>query len=312
MNMVRASAAAFACGVLALVFSAVSPAPASADPLVVPAPDYVPRSTAPRTVQAYGDREVRTYGSDRRVYYGRRYYDEDVFEDDDGRYYERRVRRIPSARERAAEQAYQDENGYAPRRYYGRDSRVRRYYDDGDYSYESVEPSYQRTPRRLAGPPSALGAGEGKRSVDPAYVRTTVRYDGPEPANSIVINTRTRYLYLVQGDGTAIRYGVGVGKEGFTWKGTEKISAKREWPDWHPPAEMRQRRPELPVMMAGGPDNPLGARALYLGNTLYRIHGSNEPWTIGHAVSSGCIRMTNDDVTDLYERVGVGTTVKVM
>ncbi|QZO02469.1 L,D-transpeptidase [Chenggangzhangella methanolivorans] len=157
-----------------------------------------------------------------------------------------------------------------------------------------------------------MGAAEGRRAMDPAFARTTVRYDGPEPANSIVINTKTRYLYLVQGDGTAIRYGVGVGKEGFTWKGVETISAKREWPDWYPPAEMRQRRPELPVMMGGGPENPLGARALYLGKTLYRIHGSNEPWTIGRAVSSGCIRMTNDDVTDLYGRVGVGTTVKVM
>ena len=189
---------------------------------------------------------------------------------------------------------------------------MRRYYEDGDYSYESVEPSYERSPRRLAGPPSALGAGSGRRSVDPAFLRTTVRYNGPEAANTIVINTSTRYLYLVQGDGTAIRYGVGVGKEGFEWKGTHAITAKREWPDWHPPAEMRARRPELPVMMAGGPDNPLGARALYLGDTLYRIHGSNEPWTIGHAVSSGCIRMTNEDVTDLYGRVGVGTVVKVM
>nr|WP_261405808.1 L,D-transpeptidase [Chenggangzhangella methanolivorans] len=234
-----------------------------------------------------------------------------MFEEDEGRYYERRVRRIPSARERAAEQAYGDDY-VAPRRYSGRDTRVRRYYEDGDYSYESVEPSYERSPRRLAGPPSSMGAAEGRRAMDPAFARTTVRYDGPEPANSIVINTKTRYLYLVQGDGTAIRYGVGVGKEGFTWKGVETISAKREWPDWYPPAEMRQRRPELPVMMGGGPENPLGARALYLGKTLYRIHGSNEPWTIGRAVSSGCIRMTNDDVTDLYGRVGVGTTVKVM
>jgi lipoprotein-anchoring transpeptidase ErfK/SrfK len=151
-----------------------------------------------------------------------------------------------------------------------------------------------------------------RRTVDPKFARTTVPYNGPEPANSIVIDTRSRYLYLIQPGGQAIRYGVGVGKQGFSWRGTETISSKKEWPDWRPPAEMRARRPELPVMMAGGPDNPLGARALYLGSTLYRIHGSNEPWTIGHAVSSGCIRMTNEDVTDLYERVGVGTTVKVI
>jgi lipoprotein-anchoring transpeptidase ErfK/SrfK len=109
-----------------------------------------------------------------------------------------------------------------------------------------------------------------------------------------------------------LRYGVGVGRDGFSWTGTHQISDKKEWPSWHPPAEMRQRRPDLPEMMEGGPENPLGARALYLGSTLYRIHGSNEPWTIGQAVSSGCFRMTNDDVEDLYERVPVGATVKVL
>ena len=309
--MVRAFAAAFSCGALAFAVMAASPAPASADPIVIPAPDYVPRGTQARPVQMYGESYERPARTERRVYYGRRYAD-DIYEADDGRYYERRIRRIPTARERAAAQAYEDDYVASRRTYSGRDTRVRRYYDDGDYAYEGVEPNYERTPRRLAGPPSALGASEGRRTLDPAFARKTVQYDGPEPANSIVINTKTRYLYLVQGDGTAIRYGVGVGKEGFTWKGTETISAKREWPDWYPPAEMRERRPELPVMMAGGPKNPLGARALYLGKTLYRIHGSNEPWSIGRAVSSGCIRMTNDDVTDLYGRVGVGTTVKVM
>ena len=148
-----------------------------------------------------------------------------------------------------------------------------------------------------------------------AFARKTVQYDGPEPANSIVINTKTRYLYLVQGDGTAIRYGVGVGKEGFTWKGTETISAKREWPDWYPPAEMRERRPELPVMMAGGPENPLGARALYLykdgRDTLFRIHGTPQPWTMGQKFSSGCLRLINDHAIDLYDRVPVGTPVVV-
>lgn len=151
-----------------------------------------------------------------------------------------------------------------------------------------------------------------RRTINPAFVKTEIAYDGPHQPGTIIIDTSTRYLTLVQKDGRALRYGVGVGKEGFSWKGTETITRKAEWPDWRPPAEMRKRRPELPTFMAGGPDNPMGARALYLGSTLYRIHGSNEPWTIGQAVSSGCIRMTNDDVTDLYGRVGVGTKVVVL
>jgi lipoprotein-anchoring transpeptidase ErfK/SrfK len=150
------------------------------------------------------------------------------------------------------------------------------------------------------------------RQIAPQFLPTVVDYDGPHKAGTIVIDTNARYLYLVQNDGTARRYGVGVGKPGFEWAGTHKITRKAEWPDWRPPAEMRKRRPDLPTYMAGGPENPLGARALYLGSTLYRIHGSNQPWTIGHAVSSGCIRMRNQDVTDLYERVGVGTTVHVI
>lgn len=150
------------------------------------------------------------------------------------------------------------------------------------------------------------------RQVTPQFLPTVVRYDGRHKPGTIIIDTNTRYLYLVQKDGTARRYGVGVGKPGFEWAGTHKITRKAEWPDWRPPAAMRKRRPDLPVHMAGGPDNPLGARALYLGSTLYRIHGSNQPWTIGHAVSSGCIRMRNEDVSDLYERVGVGTKVIVM
>ncbi|MEP4769110.1 MAG: L,D-transpeptidase [Roseibium sp.] len=150
------------------------------------------------------------------------------------------------------------------------------------------------------------------RQVAPQFLPTVVRYDGRHKPGTIIIDTNTRYLYLVQKDGTARRYGVGVGKPGFEWAGTHKITRKAEWPDWRPPAAMRKRRPDLPVHMAGGPDNPLGARALYLGSTLYRIHGSNQPWTIGHAVSSGCIRMRNEDVSDLYERVGVGTKVIVM
>ncbi|MCX2723893.1 L,D-transpeptidase [Roseibium sp. DSM 29163] len=150
------------------------------------------------------------------------------------------------------------------------------------------------------------------RQIAPQFLPTIVKYDGKYKPGTIVIDTNARYLYLVQKDGTARRYGVGVGKPGFEWAGRHRISRKAEWPDWRPPAEMRKRRPDLPTFMAGGPENPLGARALYLGSTLYRIHGSNQPWTIGHAVSSGCIRMRNEDVTDLYERVGVGTTVIVI
>nr|WP_188409087.1 L,D-transpeptidase [Agaricicola taiwanensis] len=176
-----------------------------------------------------------------------------------------------------------------------------------------VLPPEERRVSRHPRPQSAsLMAPATRRAIDPAFKRTEIAYDGPHEPGTIVVDTGTRYLYLVQKDGRAIRYGVGVGKEGFGWKGTEKITRKAEWPDWRPPAEMLKRRPDLPKFMAGGPSNPLGARALYLGNTLYRIHGSNEPWTIGQAVSSGCIRMTNEDVTDLYGRVGVGTKVVVL
>ncbi len=147
---------------------------------------------------------------------------------------------------------------------------------------------------------------------DPRYLKQVVDYDGNEPPGTIVINTPDKFLYLVQENGTALRYGIGVGRPGFTWAGEHEVTAKREWPDWRPPKEMLVRRPDLPRYMEGGPDNPLGARALYLGSTLYRIHGSNEPWTIGMQVSSGCIRMRNEDVIDLYERVKIGTTVVVI
>jgi len=141
--------------------------------------------------------------------------------------------------------------------------------------------------------------------------RSTVSYGGKYPAGTIVIVTAERKLYLVQEGGSAVRYSIGVGRVGFQWKGTHKISAKKEWPGWTPPPQMRARVRGLPVHMAGGEDNPLGARAMYLGSTLYRIHGSNDPDSIGQAESSGCFRMTNDDVKDLYERVPVGTTVVV-
>jgi lipoprotein-anchoring transpeptidase ErfK/SrfK len=141
--------------------------------------------------------------------------------------------------------------------------------------------------------------------------RTTVSYPTRHKPGTIVINTRERRLYLVLGNGQAVRYGIGVGREGFSWSGVAAVSTKREWPDWNPPEQMLARRPDLPRHMPGGPDNPLGARALYLGDSLYRIHGSNEPQTIGQATSSGCIRLTNDDIIDLYNRVRIGTTVVV-
>ena len=141
--------------------------------------------------------------------------------------------------------------------------------------------------------------------------RTTVNFDSHYAPGTIIVNTAERRLYLVLPNGQALRYGIGVGRDGFRWGGVHRISAKKEWPGWTPPSQMRARRPDLPRHMAGGVDNPLGARAMYLGSTLYRIHGSNEPETIGQAVSSGCFRMTNEDVTDLYSRVRVGATVVV-
>jgi lipoprotein-anchoring transpeptidase ErfK/SrfK len=141
--------------------------------------------------------------------------------------------------------------------------------------------------------------------------RTLVGSPGRFAPGTIYINTAERRLYLILGNGEALRYGIGVGRDGFGWSGTHRITAKKEWPGWTPPAEMRARRPDLPRYLAGGIENPLGARAMYLGSTLYRIHGSNEPETIGQAVSSGCIRMTNEDVTDLYNRVSVGAVVIV-
>jgi lipoprotein-anchoring transpeptidase ErfK/SrfK len=149
-------------------------------------------------------------------------------------------------------------------------------------------------------------------AMDTKYLPTIVDYNGKEKPGTVIINTPERFLYLVMEGGMAKRYGIGVGRPGFTWAGSHKVTAKREWPDWHPPQEMLKRQPQLPDFMPGGPDNPLGARALYLGSTLYRIHGSNEPWTIGRAVSSGCIRMRNQDVIDLYDRVGVGAKVVVI
>jgi lipoprotein-anchoring transpeptidase ErfK/SrfK len=148
--------------------------------------------------------------------------------------------------------------------------------------------------------------------VDPKYDRQLVDYPTGQPPGTIIIDTPHYFLYLVLDGGKALRYGIGVGRPGFAWAGTKEVSAMRQWPDWRPPDEMLKRRPELPRFMPGGPDNPLGARAIYLGSTLYRIHGSNEPWTIGTQVSSGCIRLRNEDVIDLYGRVKVGTKVIVI
>ena len=144
------------------------------------------------------------------------------------------------------------------------------------------------------------------------FRRQVVTLETSEVAGTIIIDSGNHFLYFVLGDGRALRFGIGTGKEGFGWKGTQRVSKKREWPDWTPPAEMLKRRPDLPRHMAGGLDNPLGARALYLGSTLYRIHGTNEPWTIGSDVSSGCIRMTNEDVAYLYPYVQIGTKVIVL
>jgi len=173
--------------------------------------------------------------------------------------------------------------------------------------------------RRQYQPPQIVGRRPKDYShlqLDPRFLPQEVQYDGKHAVGTIVVDTKQKFLYLVTAPGKARRYGVGVGKDGFGWTGTHKITNKREWPDWRPPAEMIEREKRqgriLPVHMAGGPQNPLGARALYLGSTLYRIHGTNAPWTIGQAVSSGCIRMRNEDVIDLYERVKVGTTVVVI
>jgi lipoprotein-anchoring transpeptidase ErfK/SrfK len=189
-------------------------------------------------------------------------------------------------------------------------------YQQGGYPHDPLyqpQPGYEPQQMML---PQAMRQDQYeelmRRPLDPRFEKQEVEYHGNEGAGTIVIDTPNKFLYLVRGNGRALRYGVGVGRPGFTWAGVKSISAKREWPDWTPPAEMLARRPDLPRHMVGGPENPLGARAMYLGSSLYRIHGSNEPWTIGTNVSSGCIRMRNEDVIDLYGRVNVGTRVVVL
>ncbi|MCJ2013432.1 L,D-transpeptidase [Methylobacterium sp. J-076] len=175
------------------------------------------------------------------------------------------------------------------------------YSDQGPYGYQGTyNPAY----------------GQGVQAAPQAQVqpipREVVAFDGNYVPGTVVVSTSERRLYYVLGNGEALRYGVGVGRPGFSWSGVKTVTAKKEWPSWVPPKAMLARRPDLPRYMAGGIENPLGARAMYIGGTEYRIHGSNEPDTIGQAVSSGCIRMTNDDVSDLYERVKVGAKVVVL
>jgi lipoprotein-anchoring transpeptidase ErfK/SrfK len=174
-------------------------------------------------------------------------------------------------------------------------------FDQRGFSYQRVLPNV-----------SSVAKGEDAAEVPARLRRQVVAYPTREIAGTIIVDTPNTYLYYVLGDGRAIRYGIGVGREGFTWAGTQSVARKQEWPDWHPPAEMIERQPYLPRMMAGGPGNPLGARAMYLGNTVYRIHGTNAPDTIGTRVSSGCIRLTNEDVSDLFDRVSIGTKVVVL
>jgi lipoprotein-anchoring transpeptidase ErfK/SrfK len=178
-------------------------------------------------------------------------------------------------------------------------------------SYDARRPLLPQTDMQQS-EPQQEASDPTQRPFDPKFEKQMVDYNGKESAGTLVVDTPNKFLYLVQGNGKALRYGIGVGKPGFTWSGVKTVSAKKEWPDWTPPAEMLQRRPDLPRHMEGGPQNPLGARAMYLGSTLYRIHGSNEPWTIGTNVSSGCIRMRNQDVIDLYGRVNVGAKVVVI
>jgi lipoprotein-anchoring transpeptidase ErfK/SrfK len=173
-------------------------------------------------------------------------------------------------------------------------------------------PFQHQAPQATAYAPVETETDQEAVELPAKFKRQVVSYPTAEAPGTIVIDTPNTFLYLVLGNGRALRYGIGVGREGFTWAGTKMVEKKAEWPDWHPPQEMIERQPYLPRFMAGGPGNPLGARAMYLGGTVYRIHGTNAPHTIGQRVSSGCIRLTNEDVSDLYERVTVGAKVVVL
>ncbi|NWG23358.1 MAG: L,D-transpeptidase [Pseudorhodoplanes sp.] len=173
----------------------------------------------------------------------------------------------------------------------------------------SVSPAFaQREALNVLDEPGVVPESE---DPPPGFERTVVLFRTNEAPGTIIVHTSERFLYVVQPGGRALRYGIGVGRDGFQWKGLQKITRKQEWPDWTPPPEMIERQPYLPRFMAGGPGNPMGARALYLGQTVYRIHGTNQPHTIGSAVSSGCFRLVNNDVVDLYDRIPVGTKVIV-
>ncbi len=179
--------------------------------------------------------------------------------------------------------------------------------------YASTAPMSFPSDNVMVAPAQPADDGDDSVAVMPERLkRTIVSFDTQEAPGTIVIDTGNTYLYYVLGQGRAVRYGVGVGREGFTWSGVQNVTKKAEWPDWHPPAEMVARQPYLPRFMAGGPGNPLGARAMYLGSSIYRIHGTNDPSTIGKFVSSGCIRLTNEDVADLFSRVTIGTKVVVL
>lgn len=185
----------------------------------------------------------------------------------------------------------------------------------------SIAPAFGAPTAILYPPPAGMTISDNRptnglmlqvnRTAHPKFLRQVVHYRTHHAPGTIVVDTSQKFLFLVMKNGLAMRYGIGVARSGFEWSGTHKVTAKREWPSWTPPAEMRVREPHLPEFMPGGPNNPMGARALYLGSTLYRIHGTNQPWSIGHNVSSGCIRMTNQDVKDLYQRIGIGTQVIV-
>ena len=179
--------------------------------------------------------------------------------------------------------------------------------------YASNAPTPFPSDNMMVAPAQPADDGDDSTAVVPERLkRAIVAFDSHEAPGTVVIDTGNTYLYYVLGQGRAVRYGVGVGREGFTWSGVQTVTRKAEWPDWHPPAEMVARQPYLPRFMAGGPGNPLGARAMYLGSSVYRIHGTNDPSTIGKFVSSGCIRLTNEDVADLFSRVTVGTKVVVL
>ena len=216
------------------------------------------------------------------------------------------------------DQPQQQGDYYPPQQQqYYQQQQQQQYYQSQQQQQQFYPPQQQQQPAYYQQQPMDVARVDPQErpqrsSFDPRFERADIEYKTEHPVGSIIIDTRTRYLYLVQPNGRAIRYGVGVGRPGFEWKGVKTVSAKKEWPDWRPPEEMRKRQPYLPEHMPGGPNNPLGARALYLGSSLYRIHGSNEPHTIGSAVSSGCFRMRNQDVIDLYNRVKVGARVVVL